>query len=137
MRGLANARVIQGLAIKHRTGGGELHQRRNHGEWDRKHQNGEARQQDVDRPLDPGIEALERHIVDADDRQAVQILEARAKRNELQQIRDDLDLDTFAAGELHQVEELGMLLEGQRHIQMIDTFTLRDLANLGERAEEG
>ena len=30
-----------------------------------------------------------------------------------------------------------MLLEGQRHIHMIDTFTLRDVANLGERAEQG
>ena len=55
-------------------------------------------------------------IVDADDRQAIQFLKAGAKCDELQQIWYDLDLDAFAAGELHQAEELGVLLEGQCHI---------------------
>ncbi len=91
---------------------------------------------DVDAALDPGVEALQRHVVDVDDRQAVEVLEPGAQRDELQQVGHDLDVDALAAGDLHQVEQLRVLLERQRDVQVIDALALGDLADLGERAEQ-
>ena len=90
----------------------------------------------VDRALDPGVEALQRHVVDVDDRQAVEVLEPGAQRDELQQVGHDLDVDALAAGDLHQVEQLGVLLERQRHVEVIDALALGDVADLGQRAEQ-
>ena len=95
-----------------------------------------ARQHDVEAALQPGVEALQRHLVDVDDRQPVEILEPRAQRDELQDVGHHLDVDELAAGDLHQVEQLGVLLERQRDIQVIDPFALCDLDDLGERAEQ-
>ena len=88
------------------------------------------RQDDVERPLEPCIEPLERDFVDVDDRQAVEILEPRAQGDELQQIGHDLDVDELAAGDVHQVEQLGVLLERQRDVEMIDALALGDLGDL-------
>ena len=59
---------------------------------------GRRRDRDVERTFDDGIDALKRHVVEVDDRNAVKILEPGAQRDELQQVRDDLDVHTFAAG---------------------------------------
>ena len=94
------------------------------------------RQHDVEAALDPGVEALQRHVVDVDDRQPVEILEAGAQRDELQEVGHDLDVDELAAGDLHQVEQLGVLLERQRDVEVIDALALGDLGDLGQRAEQ-
>ena len=74
------------------------------------------------RALDPGVEALQRHVVDVDDRQAVEILEAGAQRDELQEVGHDLDVDALAAGDVHEVEQLRVFLERQRDVEVIDAF---------------
>src|SRR5688572_19089978 len=135
---------VEGLAIEahallpviDRAGRGQFHQRRDDGEGNRHHDDGGARQDDVDDPLDPGVQPLERHIVDVDDRQAVKVLEPRPQGDELQQVRDDLDVDELAAGDLHQVEQPRVLLERERHVEMIDALALRDVGNFVERAEQ-
>ena len=43
--------------------------------------------------LDDAVEALQRDVVDVDDRDAVEILEPRAQRDDLQQVGHDLDVD--------------------------------------------
>ncbi len=70
--------------------------------------------------LDDGVEALQRHVVDVDDRHAVEILEAGAQGNDLQQVGHDLDVDHLAAGALEQFEHPHVLLGRQRHVEMID-----------------
>ena len=50
--------------------------------------------------LDDAVEALQRDVVDVDDRDAVEILEPRAQRDDLQQVGHDLDVDALAAGDL-------------------------------------
>ena len=50
---------------------------------------------DVEPALDDAVEALQRNVVDVDDRHAVEILEARAQRDHLEQIGDDLDVDAL------------------------------------------
>ena len=57
-----------------------------------------AGDRDVDRPLEQAVEALQRHVVEADDRHAVEVLEAGAQGDELQEVRDDVDVDAFAVG---------------------------------------
>ena len=83
--------------------------------------------------LDPGVEALQRDVIDVDDRQAVEILETGTKGDELQDIGDDLHVDALAAGEFNEVKQLRVLLERQRNVEMIDALALRDIANLGQR----
>ena len=43
--------------------------------------------------LTHAVEALQRHVVDVDDRDAVEIFEPRAQRDDLQQVGHDLDVD--------------------------------------------
>ena len=50
------------------------------------------------RALQDAVEAAQRHVVQADDRHAVEVLEPRAQRDELQQVGDDVDVDPFAVG---------------------------------------
>ena len=96
----------------------------------------DGRHGDVDRALDPGVEPVQRNVVDVDDRKAVEILEPRPQRDELQQVGHDFDVDHLAAGDLDQVEQLRVLLERQGDVQVIDALALSDLADLGERAEQ-
>ena len=58
------------------------------------------------------MHALQRHVVDVDDRQAVEVLEPGAQGDELQQVRHDLDVDALAAGQLDEIEQLDVLLGG-------------------------
>ena len=75
---------------------------------------------DVDRPLQDAVEAAQRHVVEADDRDAVEVLEPRAQRDELQQVGDDVDVDPFAVGRLDDAEHLDVLFERQRDVEVID-----------------
>ena len=87
-------------------------------------------------PLDDRVEPLQRNVVDVDDRNAVEIFEARAQREELHQVGHDLDVDHLAARALDQVEHLHVLVERQRHIQVIDVLLPDDLGRVGQRAEQ-
>ena len=86
------------------------------------------RDRDVERALDDRVEPLQRHVVEVDDRDAVEILEPRAQRDELQQVGHDLDVDAFAARRLDQVEQLHVLFERQRDVQVIDAFSRRTIS---------
>ena len=79
-----------------------------------------CRNRDVDRPLQDAVETAQRHVVEADDRDAVEVLEPRAQRDELQQVGDDVDVDPFAVGGFDQPEHLDVLVERQRHVEVID-----------------
>ena len=82
------------------------------------------------------LSALQRHVVEVDDRHAVEILEPRAQRDELQQVGHDLDVDALAAGRLDEVEQLHVLFERQRDVEVVDLLAGDDLGGLGERAEQ-
>ena len=86
--------------------------------------------------LDDAVEALERHVVDVDDRHAVEILEAGAQRNHLQQVGNDLDVEHLAARALDQLDHAQVLFRRQRHVQVIDRFALGDLRRFVDRAEQ-
>ena len=75
---------------------------------------------DVEHALDERADALQRHVVEVDDRHAVEILEPRAQGDELQQVGHHLDVDAFAARRLDQVEQLHVLFERQRHVEVVD-----------------
>src|SRR5688572_31721253 len=47
--------------------------------------------------------------------------EARPQGDELQDVGHDLDVDELAAGDLHEVEELGVLFERERDVEVIDS----------------
>ena len=95
-----------------------------------------AGDRDVDRALQDAVEAAQRHVVEADDRDAVEVLEPRAQRDELQQVGDDVDVDPFAVGGLDEAEHLDVLFERQRDVDVIDPFPPDDLVGLAERAEQ-
>ena len=96
----------------------------------------DARDADVDRALEHAVEAPQRHVVDVDDRNAVEILEPGAQRDDLQQVGHDLDVDDLAVGALDERQHLHVLFERQRDVELIDALALQDLAGLGERAEQ-
>ena len=75
---------------------------------------------DIECALDERADALQRHVVQVDHRHAVEIFEARTQRDELQQVRHDLDVHAFAAGRLDQVEQLHVLFERQRDVEVVD-----------------
>ena len=75
--------------------------------------------------LTMAVEALQRHVVDVDDRHAVEVLEPRAQRDDLQQIGHDLDVDHLAARALEELEHPHVLLGRQRDVQVIDRSRAR------------
>ena len=95
-----------------------------------------ARDGDVDAPLEDAVEAAQRHVVEADDRDAVEVLEPRAQRDELQQVGHDVDVDAFAVGGLDEAEHLHVLVERQRDVEVVDVLAADDLVGVGERAEQ-
>ena len=72
------------------------------------------------RALEHAVEAAQRHVVEADDRDAVEVLEPRAQRDELQQVGHDVDVDALAVGDLDQAEHLDVLFERQRDVEVVD-----------------
>ena len=91
---------------------------------------------EVDRPLGQGAEPLERHVVEVDDRDAVQVLDTGPQRDELQQVRDDLHVDQALGAGLDDLEHAVVLFERQGHVDLIDPLALADLHGLGGRAEQ-
>ena len=87
-------------------------------------------------PLECGVDALERHAVEVDDWNAVEIFELSPQGDDLQQIGNHLDFDDLAIRVLDQVEHLHVLVERQGDVQLIDPFALEDVRSLGERAEQ-
>ena len=87
-------------------------------------------------PLDRCVEALQRHVVDVDDRDAVEIFEPGAQRDHLQQVGHDLDVDHLAAGAVEQLEHPHVLFGRQRDVEMVDVLARRDLGRFVERAEQ-
>ena len=75
---------------------------------------------DVDAALEEAVEAAQRHVVQADDRNAVEIFEPRAQGDELQQVGNDVDFDRFPVGRLDDAEHLDVLFERQRDVDVID-----------------
>ena len=88
-----------------------------------------AESADVDRALEHAVEALQRHVVEVDDRDAVEVLEPGAQRDELQQVGHDLDVDALAARRLDQAEHLHVLVERQRHVEVIDRARARMISS--------
>ena len=74
--------------------------------------------------------------MDVDDRNAVEIFEARAQREELHEVGNHLHVDHFAARALDEVEHLHVLVERQRHVQVIDVLLPDDFGRIGQRAEQ-
>jgi hypothetical protein len=73
---------------------------------DRQHS---GRERDIDQALDDAVQAAQRHVVDVDHRQPVEILEPGTQRDELKKVRDDVHVDALAAGELDDAQHLQML----------------------------
>ncbi len=92
-------------------------------------------ERDVHGALEDAVHAAERHVVDADDRQTVEIFEPRAERDELQQVRDDVDVDALAARELDDAEHLHVLVDRQRDVDLVDLLLGADLRHLIDRPE--
>ena len=82
------------------------------------------------------LKPAQRDVVQADDRNAVEVLEPRAQRDELQQVGDDVDVDAFAVGGLDEAEHLDVLFERQRDVEVIDLLAPDDFVRLAERAEQ-
>ena len=76
--------------------------------------------------LDDAVEALQRDVVDVDDRDAVEILEPRAQRDDLQQVGHDLDVDA-SRGWCSRCSSsiLHVLLGRQRDVEVIDRSRAR------------
>ena len=77
--------------------------------------------------LDGGIETLQRHVVDVDDRHAVEIFEARPQRDHLEKVRHHLHVHREAARAVEQLDHAQVLIGRQRHVQMIDALARRDV----------
>src|SRR5439155_8053528 len=92
------------LGIQYGPARRELHDGCDDRDRDGEHEQRRRGQADIDDALHPRVEALERDVIDVDDRQAIEILETGAEGDELQDIGDDLDVNTLAAGEFNQVE---------------------------------
>ena len=91
---------------------------------------------EIDGPLDDRVETLQRNVVNVDDGDAVEIFEPRAQREELHEVGHDLHVDHLAARALDEVEHLHVLVERQRHVQMVDVFLADDLRRISQRAEQ-
>ncbi len=100
------------------------------------HEQAGCRQPGVDGPLQHAVEAAQRDVVDVDDRDAVEFLEAGAQRDHLDEVRHDLDLDDLAVGALDQPDHLHVLVERQGDVELIDPIALQDVAGFGQRAEQ-
>ena len=100
------------------------------------HAQRQRRDGDVERALDEGVDALQRDVVEIDDRNAVQVLEPRAEGDELQQVGHDLDVHALAAGRFDQVQQLQVFFERQRHVEVVHLLARRDVGGLGQRAEQ-
>ena len=123
------------LPVEDGTGRAALDERGDDRRRNRADQHDARRKRDVDRALEDAVDAAQRHVVDADDRQAVQILEPGAERDELQQVRHDVDVDALAAGELHDAQHLHVLVDGQRDVDLVDLFLRGNLRDLVDGAE--
>ncbi len=115
------------LAVEHRPGRGHPHQQGDHRERDPQHQQGKRRAGDVDRPLERAVQPLQRHVVDVDDREAVQVLEPRPQRDELEEVGHHLHVHALAGGPLDHLHGLPVLLERQRHVDVVHPLALDDL----------
>ncbi len=87
--------------------------------------------------LQHAVEAAQRHVVEADDRHAVEVLEPGAQRDELQQVGDDVHVDAFAVRRFDEAEHLDVLLERQRHVEVIDLLLADDLVGIGSMPSSG
>ena len=123
------------LLVEHGPRGRLLDEERDEREERREGRERARRNADVDGALQDAVEAAQRHVVEADDRDAVEVLEPRAQRDELQQVGDDVDVDAGAVGRLDQAEHLDVLVERQRHIQVVDVLAADDVVRLLQRAE--
>ena len=74
--------------------------------------------------------------MDVDDRDAVEIFEARTQREELHQVGHDLHVDHLAARALDQVEHLDVFVERQRDVEVVDALLPDDFRRIVQRAEE-
>ena len=97
---------------------------RDDGERDGQQRQRRRRDADVERALEEAVEALERDVVDVDDRDAVEIFEPRPQRDDLQQVGHDLDVDHLAADDLEQLQHPHVLFGRQRDVEVIDALAL-------------
>src|SRR5262249_39970076 len=112
-------------------------ERRDDGNGNAEDNEGDRRERDVDRALHEGVDALETGLVDVDDRHAVEVLEPRAERDHLQDVRYDLDVDAFTAGDIQQLEQPDVLFRRKRDVEVFDRFADGDVGRLIDGPEQG
>ena len=77
-------------------------------------QQGHGAESEVHHALHHAVPAPERDLVQADDRDPVEVLEGGLDRGVLDQVGNDLDVDALVAYALDEAQQLRVLLEGQR-----------------------
>src|SRR4051812_16827288 len=105
-------------------------------EGEREPEKRRPRDGEVDAPLQEAVEAPQRYVVQADDWNAVEILEPRAQRDELQQVGDDVDLDALAVGGFDNAQHLDVLVEWKGDVDVVDLLLADDLVGLRQRSEQ-
>src|SRR5438477_902023 len=83
-------------------------------------------------PLDHAVPAPQRDLAEADDGDAVEVLEHGLDRRVLDEVGHDLDVQALVAHALDELEELGVLVEGQRDVELVRVVAGRHLRGLGE-----
>ena len=86
--------------------------------------------------LDHAAPALERHLVEADDRDPVEVLERGADRRVLHDVGDDLQVDALVAQPLDERHEPGVVLERQRHVDLVGLRALDRVARVVDRPDD-
>ena len=85
-----------------------------------------AEMRDVERALDQAHPARERHLRQVDDRQAVEVLDAGAEGDVLEEVRHDAHVGDRAADLLEDGEHRAVRLERQREEDRVDAALLDD-----------
>ncbi len=124
------------LAVEHTPRRRPLDGERNDGARHQQNQGGGTADRQVDGPLDDGVDPLQRNVVNIDDGNAVEVLEPRAQREELDEVGHHLHVHHFPARVFDEVEHLDVLVERQRHVQVVDVFLPQNLRSVVEGPQQ-
>ena len=110
---------------------------RDGGEDGREQEQGGRADDHVQHALDHAVPAAQRDLAEADDRDPVEVFEDGLDGRVLDQVRHDLDVQALVADVLDQAQQLRMLLEGQRDVELVRAVRGRHLRRLVQRAQDG